>query len=166
MASCWLSMNHKPRHAGPRERSDPASIEIRVSGQNRFWMRVLRTSRLTTSVQGPYAVLVRYGRLAMTLLALFTAATGEEALILASGQAIELALIDFGLPDMEGDELGPRLRGMPSSSRARLVGVSGDGSADQKIRAKILGFDDVLLKPIREPQIVALVEEVLAELAR
>ena len=34
----------------------------------------MRTSGMTTSVQGPYAVLVRYGWLAITLIALFTAA--------------------------------------------------------------------------------------------
>jgi two-component system, chemotaxis family, CheB/CheR fusion protein len=70
--------------------------------------------------------------------------------------AIELAtrfrpdavLLDIGLPVIDGFEVARRLRGLAGLQEVLLVAVSGyDQPADQR-RARDVGFDQYLTKPI------------------
>lgn len=56
------------------------------------------------------------------------AASGNEALHLAQSHAIDLALIDFDMPGMHGQELAVHLTGV--SPQSRVLFISGDAESD------------------------------------
>ena len=72
---------------------------------------------------------------------------GAAALAVAEDFEPELALLDLGLPVMDGYELAKRLRAR-SSRPLRLVAVTGYGQDDDRRRALDAGFDEHLVKPI------------------
>lgn len=74
--------------------------------------------------------------------------SGQEALRQAEQQRFEVAILDIGLPDMDGYTLARRLRAMPQQSAVRLVAVTGYGTAEDKARAHDAGFDQHITKPI------------------
>src|SRR5262249_6698825 len=62
------------------------------------------------------------------------ALTGHEALALAARFAPHVAILDIGLPDMNGYELARRLRAM-AHWRGRLVALTGYGQESDKTQA-------------------------------
>jgi signal transduction histidine kinase/CheY-like chemotaxis protein len=73
---------------------------------------------------------------------------GPEALALVDAFAPEVALLDIGLPVMDGYELARELRRRPSCRDARLYALTGYGQADDRKRAREAGFDAHFVKPI------------------
>jgi signal transduction histidine kinase/ActR/RegA family two-component response regulator len=73
---------------------------------------------------------------------------GAEALDAAIGFKPTLALIDIGLPQMDGYELARRLRATVGLENLRLVALTGFGQAGDLARAEEAGFDAHLLKPV------------------
>jgi CheY-like chemotaxis protein len=63
-----------------------------------------------------------------------------------------VALLDIGLPAMDGYELAPRLRELLVDSgrvpALRLLAVTGYGLETDRARSKQAGFDEHLVKPI------------------
>lgn len=60
----------------------------------------------------------------------------------------EVALLDLGLPDVDGFELARRLRRQPQLERIRIVAVSGYGQAADRERTREAGFDAHFTKPV------------------
>lgn len=75
-----------------------------------------------------------------------TAFDGPSALAAAQEFGPQLALLDIGLPVMDGYELGRRLR--ESHTALRLVALTGYGQDSDKTRSREAGFDAHLVKPI------------------
>ncbi len=76
-----------------------------------------------------------------------TARDGQEAIETATSFRPEVALVDIGLPDIDGYEVARRLRHQPSCAETTLVALSGYGRDEDKRRAREAGFDHHLLKP-------------------
>ncbi|GAA4338013.1 hypothetical protein GCM10023165_16450 [Variovorax defluvii] len=74
--------------------------------------------------------------------------SGEEALQLARGQGVEIAVLDIGMPGMDGCELARRLRASPGGAAIRLVALTGWGQQGYRERIAAAGFDHHLLKPL------------------
>ncbi|HYO14338.1 MAG TPA: ATP-binding protein [Thermoanaerobaculia bacterium] len=72
---------------------------------------------------------------------------GPSALALAAKIEPEVALLDIGLPVMDGHELAMRLR-QQSQRPLLLIAVTGYGQREDRERARAAGFDDHLVKPI------------------
>jgi signal transduction histidine kinase/CheY-like chemotaxis protein len=93
-----------------------------------------------------------------------TATTGPEGLELVLAMKPELALIDIGLPGMDGFEVARALR-----SRARwpllLAAVTGYGRAEDRAAALAAGFDMHYAKPVEIDGLRALVDHVRAQRA-
>jgi PAS domain S-box-containing protein len=70
-----------------------------------------------------------------------------------------IALIDIGLPVMDGYELARRLRQMPELAGCKLVAVTGYGQSADKARAREAGFDEHLVKPVTIEQVMAVIEK-------
>jgi signal transduction histidine kinase/ActR/RegA family two-component response regulator len=69
-----------------------------------------------------------------------------------------VALIDIGLPGLDGYEVGKRIRGEQGNS-IRLVALTGYGQAEDRRRSREAGFDAHLVKPVAPDQLrEALVE--------
>jgi CheY-like chemotaxis protein len=60
----------------------------------------------------------------------------------------DVALIDVGLPGMDGYALARELRGRPETRAIRLIAVTGYGQADDRRRALAAGFDLHVTKPV------------------
>ena len=73
---------------------------------------------------------------------------GADALQAAVDFKPALALIDIGLPEMDGYELARRLRATVGLEKLRLVALTGFGQARDLARAEAAGFDAHLLKPV------------------
>lgn len=75
------------------------------------------------------------------------AGTGAAGLDTIREQRADVALIDIGLPDMDGYEVARRLIGTAEEHRPLLVALSGFGRAEDRERARRAGFDHHLTKP-------------------
>ena len=71
-----------------------------------------------------------------------------SALAEAQKQRPRIALLDIGLPVMDGYELGRRLRELPGLEQIKLVAVTGYGQASDVERSRAEGFEAHLVKPI------------------
>jgi CheY-like chemotaxis protein len=60
----------------------------------------------------------------------------------------ELALLDIGLPVMDGYELAERLRGLPGLGGLRLIALTGYGQESDRHKAVAAGFLHHLVKPV------------------
>ena len=74
------------------------------------------------------------------------ASDGPTALRVAAEFHPDRALLDIGLPVMDGYELARRLRSQLGP--VRLIAVTGYGQPDDRARAKQAGFDAHLVKPV------------------
>jgi PAS domain S-box-containing protein len=86
---------------------------------------------------------------------------GAGALEAARNFRPDVAILDIGMPVMDGYELARRLRRMPETEKAVLVAMTGWGQEDDVRKAKEAGFDHHLVKP-SDP---AALEKLLAALA-
>jgi len=77
-----------------------------------------------------------------------SARDGTSGLALAAEAAPDVALIDVGLPDMDGYEVARRLRAGESGRRMGLIALTGYGQPEDRRRAFEAGFDAHLTKPV------------------
>jgi CheY-like chemotaxis protein len=77
-----------------------------------------------------------------------SAPDGPTALSLASDARPMVAILDIGLPGMDGYELARRLRAEPSTQEIKLIAVTGYGQSSDRLRALAAGFDEHLVKPV------------------
>lgn len=70
---------------------------------------------------------------------------GPSALDVASEFCPDVAILDIGLPVMDGYELAQRLR--VSHPNTRLIAVTGYGQPHDQVRARTAGFDEHFVKP-------------------
>ncbi len=73
---------------------------------------------------------------------------GKTALDVAATFRPEVALLDIGLPVMDGYELASRLKRMPGGAGVRLIAVTGYGQARDRAAALQAGFSEHVVKPI------------------
>ncbi len=76
------------------------------------------------------------------------AADGGEGLELARLDRPDVALVDVGLPVLDGYAVARAIRGDPQVAGIVLVAVTGYGQPADMERARAAGFDAVLVKPI------------------
>jgi signal transduction histidine kinase/CheY-like chemotaxis protein len=72
----------------------------------------------------------------------------RAALDLAAPFAPEVALLDIGLPEMDGYELGQRLLSIPGLEHLRLIALTGYGQESDRARSLRHGFAEHLVKPV------------------
>ena len=73
----------------------------------------------------------------------------------------ELAVLDIGLPVMDGFELARRLRERASTRDVRLIALTGYAQASDHQRATDAGFDAHLVKPIEIDTLDAVIQKLL-----
>jgi signal transduction histidine kinase len=76
------------------------------------------------------------------------AADGAAGLETARAHRPDIALVDIGLPGMDGYEVARRLRADPVTQGMRLVALTGYGLLEDQERALQAGFDLHLVKPV------------------
>jgi CheY-like chemotaxis protein/two-component sensor histidine kinase len=73
---------------------------------------------------------------------------GPSALAVASRMRPNIALLDIGLPVMDGYELARRMRELPELRHVRLIALTGYGTESDRMRSLEAGFDEHLVKPL------------------
>ena len=76
------------------------------------------------------------------------AADGLQGVELAASYQPGLALVDIGLPGIDGYEVARRLRANPVTSGIKLIALTGYGLAEDLRRVLDAGFDLHLVKPV------------------
>jgi PAS domain S-box-containing protein len=77
-----------------------------------------------------------------------TVHTGPEALDAANTLRPQIAILDIGMPGMNGYEVARRIRNEAWGAGVTLIAVTGWGQEDDKTRARTAGFDHHLTKPV------------------
>ncbi|MGE3958735.1 MAG: response regulator [Vicinamibacterales bacterium] len=83
-----------------------------------------------------------------------TAGDGVEALALARRLHPDVALVDIGLPGLDGYQVAENLRASADGERTLLVAITGYGRPEDSARAREAGFDAHLVKPV-QPEVLA-----------
>src|SRR5687768_152368 len=87
-----------------------------------------------------------------------TAPDGHMALEMAKLQPPDVALLDIGLPGMDGYQVARALRQQATGRKLYIVAVTGYGKPEDKERATKAGFDAHLTKPAHPFTIIKLLE--------
>jgi CheY-like chemotaxis protein len=76
------------------------------------------------------------------------AVDGAAALDAVQSSVPDVALIDIGLPRMDGYEVARRIRADVHKKRPLLVAITGYGLPEDRNRSREAGFDMHLVKPV------------------
>jgi CheY-like chemotaxis protein len=88
---------------------------------------------------------------------------GREALQYLQANQVEVVITDILMPEMDGYELIPKLR--KTSPNIRILAMTGNApqfAFDMHHMAKMLGADRVIGKPFELPDLLKIVNELLA----
>jgi signal transduction histidine kinase len=87
-----------------------------------------------------------------------TAADGASALELVEEFTPDIAVLDIGLPGMDGYELAQRLRRDPRFAGIKMVALTGYGTEQDRKRALESGFDAHCIKPVALENLLAVID--------
>jgi signal transduction histidine kinase len=86
------------------------------------------------------------------------ARSGREGVELVVTERPDVVLVDIGLPDIDGYEVGRRLRERIGPA-VRLLALTGYGQAEDRRRTEAAGFDGHLVKPVAPEDVSRLLAE-------
>jgi two-component system CheB/CheR fusion protein len=95
-----------------------------------------------------------------------TAESGIAALELIEHVRPAIALLDVGLPGMDGFEVARRLRSNPALSDICLIALTGYGRPSDRATARAAGFDEHLVKPVDVERLLSLLTDMRTPTAR
>ena len=87
------------------------------------------------------------------------AASGPHGVEMARRQAPDIALIDIGLPEVDGYEVARCLLEL-GPDRPYLIALTGYGEPEDVRRARDAGFDTHLLKPVDPDALAKILRDV------
>jgi CheY-like chemotaxis protein len=76
-----------------------------------------------------------------------TAHDGQTAIDMAKSLLPDIAVVDIGLPGIDGYQVAESLRGDPATSAIRLIALTAYGSAEDRQKSMHSGFEAHLVKP-------------------
>jgi PAS domain S-box-containing protein len=89
----------------------------------------------------------------------FQAEDGFAALSAFKRDRPDVAVIDIGLPGLDGYEVARRLRAEPGGATVTLIALTGYGSPEDRERSRAAGFDRHLVKPAPPDELCRAVNE-------
>jgi len=84
---------------------------------------------------------------------------GPTALAFAEHFLPDIALVDVGLPGIDGYELARRLRAAPGYAELYLVAMTGYGREEDRVAARAAGFHCHLVKPAEVDELQAVLAQ-------
>jgi CheY-like chemotaxis protein/anti-sigma regulatory factor (Ser/Thr protein kinase) len=96
----------------------------------------------------------------------FSAANGALALECAERHLPEVALLDIGMPKLDGYEVARRIRAQPWGRKITLVALTGWGQDSDRRRSGEAGFDSHLVKPLDLDKLMELLGRLPVNVAR
>jgi signal transduction histidine kinase/CheY-like chemotaxis protein len=136
--------------ATPAERRAPAAVvRPRIAGEA---LRVLVADDNTDSAE---LLSLLFSQLGCEVT---VAHDGAEAVRTAQSFRPDLAILDIGMPVLDGYEAARTIRAEAAGRRLTLVAMTGWGQEDDRRRARDAGFDQHLLKPADFEKLAALLD--------
>src|SRR5262249_24643888 len=89
-----------------------------------------------------------------------TAYDGHSAVAIAKEFVPDVALVDIGLPGLNGFDVARRIREQPGLEKIVLIAQTGWGQEEDRRRTHEAGFDRHLVKPVE----ISAVQEILASI--
>jgi signal transduction histidine kinase/ActR/RegA family two-component response regulator len=86
----------------------------------------------------------------------FAAPDGPTGLAMANAEKPDVALIDIGLPGMNGYEVAKQMRRTPAFRDIHLVALTGYEQAEHRAQTRDAGFDAHLIKPVKQAELEAI----------
>ena len=86
-----------------------------------------------------------------------------KALTYAEAESIDVCILDIGLPEMSGIELGQRLQQLPTVRDAILIALTGYGQHQDREATLAAGFSHHFVKPANVAQLMALLADISAK---
>jgi two-component system CheB/CheR fusion protein len=86
-----------------------------------------------------------------------TAINGRDALKVAVEFHPQIALLDVGLPDLDGYEVARTIRADLTLQAMTLIAITAYGNEENRRRAQAAGIDHYLVKPVRLYDLLALI---------
>lgn len=83
------------------------------------------------------------------------ASNGQEALDRMQAEAVDLALIDWNMPVMNGFEFLQAVRAKPSWAQVRLMMVTTETGIEEMTKALAAGADEYVMKPFTRGDLVS-----------
>ena len=90
--------------------------------------------------------------------AVLATGSGAQAIELLSGGAVDLAVLDLGLPDVDGTEV---LRHARAEARTPVLVLTARNTVEDRVAGLRLGADDYVTKPFSPTEVVLRVRAVL-----
>jgi CheY-like chemotaxis protein len=81
---------------------------------------------------------------------------GQQALAAIETSRPDVALLDIGMPEIDGYEVARQVRGDSRGQRTLLIAITGWGQEQDKARAMAAGFDLHFTKPVELEHLIAL----------
>ena len=94
------------------------------------------------------------------------ASTAEDAIAQFSAELPALAVLDVGLPDLNGFELFRRLQALPGGNQVPMLFLTARSDVIDRVVGLELGADDYIAKPFSPRELVARVRTILRRSAR
>ncbi len=91
---------------------------------------------------------------------------GEDALARASQLAVDLIVMDIGLPGLNDMQVTQGLRSHPANRAIPIIAVTAYAMPGDEARIRGAGCDAYLTKPLRLAELVIMVRDLLAEAER
>lgn len=76
------------------------------------------------------------------------ALSGTQAVEMARERLPDVAVVDIGLPGLDGFEVCRQVRAMPGGNRVRIVALTTWGSVEDRRLGADVGFDEHWTKPL------------------
>jgi CheY-like chemotaxis protein len=89
------------------------------------------------------------------------AADGPAGVATILAGPVDAALVDLGLPSLDGLEVARRVRAAPAGRHVLLIALTGYGAPADREAAAACGFDGFLVKPFEPQQFEALLADLL-----
>jgi two-component system, cell cycle response regulator DivK len=90
-----------------------------------------------------------------------TAANGVQAIALAHSEAIDLILMDMGLPILDGWQATQRLKRAPATQAIPIIALTAYALTEDRAKCIQAGCDDYETKPIDFPRLLAKMQHYL-----
>ena len=76
--------------------------------------------------------------------------SGAEALHILEIHQVTHVLLDISMPNLDGVNVALKIRSIPKYSKIRLIAYTANTQMADVVYLQSLGFDDVLLKPMKK----------------
>jgi CheY-like chemotaxis protein len=90
----------------------------------------------------------------------YAAEDGPTALAVLKRTQLDVAIVDIGLPGMDGYELARQIRSAPDSRKVTLIALTGYGLPEDHKRSRAAGFDRHLVKPVAPEDLQRAIEAI------